>query len=379
MRICFVSSCKQWGGGEQLLASLIEGIAKSGHDVALVARQGSPMAQWGRDQPLPLVREQPGRGRSPASLWQLRRWLARHGFDVLVLNDPHAITSGGIAAFRTDLLKIGIRHTIFPIHSAWKHNRLLDHVVCVAKAAQQECHIAGIDATKTSVIYAGLKKHPADARNVAKLRKMFEQAPENNSDRHLLAIGSLLPVKGFDTVIRAVAQGTAAGNKWRLWLAGQGPEQGTLQTLASELGIADRVHFLGFRHDIGDLLEAADMLVSASHFEGLSLVLVEAMMAGCPIVATPVGGNREALCVDEQGVSRLAVTFEPSNVGQLVAALKNGLERPTAEQRALRAMQWAETNFSVRQMTEKHLETYERLLLAKNRCGKSEHRRSHAA
>ncbi len=363
MRICFVSTAKQWGGGEQLLASLLEGIIKAGHEVGLAARRGCPMAQWGLQRHLPLLLELPGRGRSPKSLFQLRRWLSKNRFDVLVLNDPHAITSGGVAAYRTNILKVGIRHTTFPIHSAWKHNRLLDHLVCVAKVAQQQCHESGIDPSKTSVIYAGLKNRPINHESANRLRQQLELAADDPAEQHLLTLGSLLPVKGFDTVIRAVAKGLEKGNSWRLWLAGDGPEKETLQTLANELGIADRVHFLGFRQDIGELLDAADVLVSASHLEGLSLVLIEAMMAGCPLIATPVGGNCEALQIDLQGNSYWAETFQPDDVEKLIAALEKTLRDKTATQRqTLQAKEFAETTFSVHQMTENHLSLYQQLL-----------------
>lgn len=362
MRICFVSTARKWGGGERLLASLVGGIADLGQDVALVARRDTPLARWGREQSqLPLL-ELPGRGRDPLSLWRLRRWLVENRFDLLLLNDPHAITSGGVATLGLPTKKVGMRHTIFPVNSAWKHNRLLDHVICVAEAAQRECRQAGIDPARTSVVYAGLEQPQVDPTNVARLRAMFHNAAGHQTDSHLLALGSLLPVKGFDTIIRALARGVAAGRRWRLWLAGEGQQREALETLADSLGIAERVHFLGFRKDIGDLLTAADLLVSASHFEGLSLVLVEAMLAGCPLVATPVGGNREALCVDEAGGSPYAITFTPGDVRGLVGALQQGLEPEASQRRAAAAQQWANESFSVRHMAGQHLQIYRQLV-----------------
>ena len=362
MRICFVSTASQWGGGERLLASLATGVRELGQEVSLATRRNTPMSRWARKAFGGDVLKISGRGRDPWSLLRLRNWIKRQQFDVVVLNDPHAITSGGIATAGLPVKKVGIRHTVFPIHSSWKHNRLLDHVVCVAQAAEHECHQAGIEPAKTSVIYAGLEKPTVDPTNVATLRAMFHKASGLKPDSHLLALGSLLPVKGFDTLIRAVAEGAKNGRRWRLWLAGEGQEREKLDSLASSLGIADRVHFLGFRKDIGDLLSAADVLVSASKFEGLSLVLIEAMQIGCPIVATPVGGNREALCVDQMGVSPFSVTFSPGDVPGLVSALEDGLQPTLNQPRAQAAQAWAEHTFSVRRMAESHLELYRGLV-----------------
>lgn len=345
-----------------MLASLIDGLADLGQELALVCCGDSPTAQWARQKEGLRLLEQPGRGRTPWSIWKLRKWLAENNFDVLVLNDPHAITGGGIASLGLKAKTIGIRHTVFPIRSSWKHNRLLDHVICVAEAARDECTRAGIDPGMTSVIYAGLEKPAVNPANVARLRAMFHNASGHRTDSHLLALGSLLPVKGFDTLICALAAGVRQGQRWRLWLAGAGPDQESLEALAKLEGVADRVHFLGFRKDVGDLLSAADLMVSASHFEGLSLVLIEAMLVGCPLVATPVGGNREALCIDDAGKSPYAVSFAAGKINRLVSALNEGLRREPAERRAKQAQAWAEQNFTVARMAERHLATYRQLV-----------------
>ncbi len=379
MRICFVSSASSWGGGERLLASLIDGLADLGQDLAIACCRDSPTAEWAHKQQGLQIFEQSGRGRSPWCMWQLRKWLAENQFDVIVFNDPHAITGGGVASLGLPAKKVGIRHTVFPIHSAWKHNRLLDHVICVAQAAQEECTQAGISLEKTSVIYAGLEKPAINPANVARLRAMFHNASGHRTDSHLLALGSLLPVKGFDTLISALAAGVRQGQRWRLWLAGTGTEQEALEELAKLEGVADRVHFLGFRKDVGDLLSAADLLVSASHFEGLSLVLIEGMLIGCPLVATPVGGNREALCIDETGKSPHAVAFPAGKTRRLVTALKEGLRRDAADRRAALAQAWAEENFSVSRMAERHLATYRQLVAGSSAIQEHTPQRSKAA
>jgi glycosyltransferase involved in cell wall biosynthesis len=358
-----VSTGKAWGGGERLLAWLVAGIAAGGEEVALVARRGSPLADWGQARTDISLLQQPDRGRSPRGLWRLRQWLVDNRFDVVVLNDPHAITSGGIAALGLDAKRIGIRHTVYPIRSAWKHRRLLDRVICVSEAAQRECTAAGIPEAQTSVIHGGVPGLEVDRERVEQARQMFLRAESCNTEKHLLALGSLLPVKGFDTLIRAVARARELGKNWRLWIAGDGPEQRNLESLAGELGVADRVQLLGFRDDIGELLSAADLFLSASHSEGLSLVLVEAMLAQCPIASTAVGGCREVLGADASDVSPFAATFAPGNVESAVAAIENGLSENAANQQQLeRAQEWATEKFSIEQMVRAHQAFYRSLV-----------------
>ena len=361
MRICFVSSCKHWGGGEQLLASLIEGLAAERQEVSLVARRSAPLANWGRERMLARLLELPGHGRSPRSLWRLRRWLVRQRAEVVVLNDPHAIFSGALAALGLDVRRLGVRHTVFPIRSTRKHNWLLDAVICVSAAAERECLAAGIRQERITVIHGGVPRPKLSAENLRRVRELFGQS----GDQNILAIGSLLPVKGFDTLVRAVARGVAAGRQWRLWMAGDGPMRGSLSTLANELGVAGRVHFLGFRDDIGELLAEADLFVSASHSEGLSLVLIEAMLARCPIAATAVGGSGEVLGSDANGRTPLAETFTPGDAAGLAAAIDRSLlPAPAGQMRLDRAERWAQESFSIEQMAEKHLALYRKLLAA---------------
>jgi glycosyltransferase involved in cell wall biosynthesis len=83
-------------------------------------------------------------------------------------------------------------------------------------------------------------------------------------------------------------------NPWRLLVFGEGDIQGASE-LARNLGITDRIEFLGFRRDALDLVATCDVLVSASQFEGMSLSFLEAWHLGVPVVSTPVDGISDVL------------------------------------------------------------------------------------
>ena len=80
-----------------------------------------------------------------------------------------------------------------------------------------------------------------------------------------------------------------------LLLAGSGEEQETLKALAQSLGVAAHIRFLGQRADVAELVAGSDLFVLPSLFEGLPLVVLEAMSLGTPVVATRIGGTLEAL------------------------------------------------------------------------------------
>jgi len=109
----------------------------------------------------------------------------------------------------------------------------------------------------------------------------------------ILSMARLAPDKGLEYLIEAATMLPRTGRQIRIVVAGDGPERDRLERLAAHLGVTDRVVFLGFREDVGDLLAASDLVVLPSLREGLSIALLEAMAAGKPIIATSIGSQRE--------------------------------------------------------------------------------------
>ncbi|NYI21866.1 glycosyltransferase involved in cell wall biosynthesis [Sphingobium francense] len=118
--------------------------------------------------------------------------------------------------------------------------------------------------------------------------------PAARSDRKVVAgVGRLVAQKNFPRLLRAFAQGT--DENVILKIAGDGPDRKALEDLARELGIADRVHFLGFVQDIPALLADADLFILSSDYEGLPAVVVEALGCDCPVIATDCFANARDL------------------------------------------------------------------------------------
>jgi len=119
----------------------------------------------------------------------------------------------------------------------------------------------------------------------------------------IAALGRLHPNKAFDTLIRAFAtleDGT-------LWLAGDGPDRQALATLAAELGVAERVMFLGWQDDPQAVIRGADLFVCPSRHEPFGNVIAEAMACGKPVISTASHGGMELI---EDGVNGVLVPVD---------------------------------------------------------------------
>jgi len=115
------------------------------------------------------------------------------------------------------------------------------------------------------------------------------------------SLGRLDEQKGYHDLIRAARIVIDARPDVRFAVAGEGPLRRSLETLIAKLDLADHFQLCGFRSDAGTFLAAIDIFVSSSHWEGLPLAIVEAMLLGRPVVATDVGGTSEVVVPDRTG------------------------------------------------------------------------------
>jgi starch synthase (maltosyl-transferring) len=174
----------------------------------------------------------------------------------------------------------------------------------------------------------------------------------------MAAIGRPRPVKGFDDLLTAFAQIAAAYPDLYLVFVGDGLDKRPLQTAAQQLPCANRVIFLGDQQEIPRLLPAFDLLALPSLWEGLPNVVLEAMAAGLPVVATAVGGTPELISHNETGL-----LVPPQNPAALAGAIRQLLDHPEqAAQMGRNGRQCAATQFTIEGMVERTETLYEKIL-----------------
>lgn len=214
------------------------------------------------------------------------------------------------------------------------------HVVCVSEEVALEARAAGLPAARLVRLPNGVDL-AADVTPVG-----LGPAPT------VLFVGRLDPAKGADDLVRAFAR-LETGDA-RLVLAGDGPERPALERLARDLGVADRVDLLGRRGDVPGLLRGATVVAVPSRSEGLSNALLEALAAGCAVVATAIGPNREA-------AGDAALLAPAGDVGALAHALARALGDPDLRRALGEAARARAAAFDIERVADAHLALLDRL------------------
>jgi glycosyltransferase involved in cell wall biosynthesis len=191
----------------------------------------------------------------------------------------------------------------------WFAARLSHRIITVSEANRDIArahHVAARD--RMEVVYNGIRDLDLRAN------------PGSGHPPVIIMVARFVVQKDQAGLIEALAKVSAP---WRLRFAGDGPTRSGLTSRVRELGLADRVEFLGDRNDIPQLLAEADIFALTTHLEGLPLGILEAMRAGLPVIASDIGGIREML---QDGLTGFLIPHGDSEL--LGRRLQTMLSRP---------------------------------------------------
>lgn len=172
--------------------------------------------------------------------------------------------------------------------------------------------------------------NPVEQRQLTKERASTREQLNFGSDDLVIGhVGGMIASRDQATLLKAFREiRNQRSNAW-LVLIGDGPLRGALESLAQQLGIADNVRFIGYTEQVGDYLDALDIYVNTTLDEGFGIAVVEAMLAGLPVVLSRAGAHPELVTDGRDGL-----LYEGGDVAGLFSALRALSERP-AERRRL--------------------------------------------
>jgi glycosyltransferase involved in cell wall biosynthesis len=234
-------------------------------------------------------------------------------------------------------------------------------IACSQEDRSRMIERQGIAPTAVRLVPNGIDgRSPTPCRDVRAELGIASGAPVVGS------VGALRAEKRFDVLLRAVSELAPRCPGMRVVIVGEGAERPRLEALAAELGLGDALLMLGARGDVPDVLEAFDVAVVSSDFEGSPLSVMEYMEAGLPVVATAVGGLPQLVHDGVHGV--LVPRREPSALAAAIEALVADPERGRALGAAGRERRRAE--FDVDIMVGRVESLYEELYAARTRGGR---------
>lgn len=287
---------------------LVACLNEVGPHLEKVRQLGLPIEEFG-------LRGSLGQLNTGRQILKLAAFISREGAKLVHANDFYsnvlAVPAARLAGVQVICSRFDLGHWYSRKHHVLEAlaSRAADAVLTNATAVRDLCvHEEGILEERVVIVHNGIDLQAFDLALRAPLRTSI---PEGRPT--VIAIGNLQPVKGHLELIEAVERLRRRIPDLLVLCAGDGPMRPSLEQQIAERGLGECVLLLGHRDDVPALLARSQVGVLASHAEGLSNALIEAMAASLPVVATTVGGNTE-----------LVIEGGPRANGFLVPPYKSG-------------------------------------------------------
>jgi L-malate glycosyltransferase len=307
MKILHLSSESSWRGGEQQIAYLIEELLSRGIENVIVCKRGSAFEAHCRLQgwpcyPLPLRNSL-----DLGSALALRRICRAEGVDLVHVHSSRGQSIahlGGLPGGMPPLLLT--RRVAFPIANkglnVLRYNSArLRKIICVSHAVKAATSPVIRNKEALTVIYSGIDLSRFEKISSAESSLRHELGlPDNTS--FIGTVAALTAEKDLSTFLRAARQISEKYPLMHFVVVGDGPDKVALQSLAAGLNLKEKVHFLGRRSNIPELIAQFSLFLFSSRQEGLGTSLLDAFACRVPVVSTAAGGIPEIVRHGETGL-----------------------------------------------------------------------------
>ena len=345
------------GGAERQLVELATGLDRERFSVSvLCVVAGGPLADELRSAGIPIAIFN---SRKPLDLLRLIAYVRRQAPDIVhsFLFGSNIVATLAATLARTPVVITSRRSLGFfkdgrPHYDLLQRiaNRFTDAVIANSEAVREDTlrreHLGG---DKMRVIYNGVA---LDVPQADRGKKRAALLGDDDRGPLVLVVANLIPYKGLNYFVDAWRDVLRTLPEARAMIVGEGPARAELEKRAADLGAS--VRFIGSRDDVPELLQAADLVVQASLYEGFPNAVLEAMAAGRPVVATAVGGTVEAVEPERTGI-----LVPPRDSAALAAAIARMLTQPDLSAACgLAGRKRVEGEFSVARMVRRYEDLY---------------------
>jgi glycosyltransferase involved in cell wall biosynthesis len=286
-----------WGGAERATVLLLAGLQSRGHRVLLLCNDEKVLAEATKKS-VPARMRPIGGDIALPDAFRLASVLRELSPDVFLIGTYKKLALAGVGAHLAGIPRVVARvglESDTPRSAKYRFalRRWIDGVAVNSQAmASSFRELAGFGRDRVTVIHNGVTA-PIQRSSPGTLRRLLK-IPAGASV--IGTVSRLAKQKRIDRLIDAAAE---LPNDVHCIIAGDGPRRSELETRVAELNLRERVHLLGHREDVAEVLDALDLFVVSSDKEGMSNAMLEAMAFGIPVVSTRVSGAADALAPRE--------------------------------------------------------------------------------
>jgi glycosyltransferase involved in cell wall biosynthesis len=344
-----------WGGAEVWLMDIMSGLQSHGHEVTLVCRPDTILEKNARAHQFDVIAMNMRSDFDPLVVLSMLRLIKRRHIDIVCTNMDKEMRFAGLAArLARHVAVVPSREVDYPIKNKLRYRlaygKLSDRVMTNSESTKRTLLASApwMSPQRVEVVYKGIDPAPylVNSDEGAQLR---HELGINDNDPVVGFVGQIIERKGIPDIIDSIPLVAQQIPNVRFLFAGEGKLAQFLLDRARELKIEDHVVYAGFRSDVVRVMKAIDVLVLASVTEGFGYVLVEAMAAGKPVVATRVSSIPEIVRDGETGF--LVDVHRPD---QLASSLITILTNPSlAARMGQRGRQVVLDNFTLDRMLDR--------------------------
>jgi sugar transferase (PEP-CTERM/EpsH1 system associated) len=331
LRVAHLIETMHTGGAEAVVASLIDNLAPPFETVLICLKESGTSTSRIRRKDFEIVEMGKREGNDPCVPFRLANLMKQRGVSILHTHNWSVFCEGMIAAVlagipaRVHTVHGGFR--VYPPGLSYRFKERTRHavesllvratgrIVAVSEDVRRlVCGTLHVDPDKIAVVNNGV-----DVPDNAPCA--YRPVPETGrkpGERSIVSVSRLAEVKNVPMLLRAFSR-VDVPFPIRLILVGDGPEREKLRKMANELGIGEKVTFLGNRSDVREILADSTVFALASTYEGVSIAILEAMAMGLPVVATKVGGNPGIVTDGETGF--LVDPHDPEAMAEKISLL----------------------------------------------------------
>lgn len=365
-RVLHIDDGRSWRGGQHQVWLLLNELNAMNIPQRLIAPEGCPLTARAREIDIDVEAT-----RLFGELdWHNPRRIAdlARRFEANILHahtsHAHAIALRAARRLRGQVSLVSTRRVDFPVggpgllkyFSRRKYQAPDQHYIAISEGVRQVLVAGGVHPDRIDVVHSGVP--PIEPDKEWSRRKVRDALSIATNEIAIVNIGALTDHKGQRYLVEAAPKIFETLPMARIHILGEGKLRPALENQIRQAGLADKIILHGWIDDARLKLQGFDLFVLSSHLEGLGTVVLDAMLAGLPVVATATGGVPDVVIDGRTG--RLV---QPRDGHALADAIIDALHNPARTHTFIKAaQQHVQAHFSARSMAEGTLQVYRKLL-----------------